>query len=97
MKFFNTLRLDPRIGITNMEQVCVGHAFGRSVGRRYRKRSELPAVGKITPVLVYGEIFAIQKHASMSSVFMNNFIILAIDQNTFAHDTANTELICALK
>jgi hypothetical protein len=85
-----------RIGITNIEQVCVGHAFGRSVGRLFRKRSKLPAVGKTTPVLAYGEIFAVQKHASMSSEFMNNFIFLAIDQHTLDHDTVNTELISTL-
>ena len=97
MKFFNTLHHDPRIRITNIEQVCVGHAFGRSVGRLRRKRSELPAVGKMMPVLVNGEIFAVQKHANMSSVFMNKFIILAIDQHAFDRDTVNTELISALK
>jgi len=46
---------------------------------------------------MYGEIFAVQEHASMSSVFMNNFIILAIDQQTLDDDTVNTELICTLK
>ena len=46
---------------------------------------------------MYGEIFAVQEHASMSSLFMNNFIILAIDQNTFDHDTVNTKLISTLK
>jgi hypothetical protein len=96
MKFFNTLRHDPSIRITIIKPVCEGHAFGRSVGRQCRKRSEMPAVGKMTPVLAYGEIFAVQKHASMSSVFMNNFIILAIDQQTFEHDTVNTELISKL-
>jgi len=46
---------------------------------------------------MYGEIFAVQEHASMPPVFMNNFIILAIDQHTFDHDTVNTELISTPK
>ena len=46
---------------------------------------------------MYGEIFAVQEHASMSSVFMNNFIILAIDQHAFDRDTVNTESISTLR